>query len=130
MESMSNCLSVPLGKPQKVFKITNTQNCGFLQGKAGSTQIYFQILSRFYLTNHQKTRKQGHKAVPDQASFPHALKQFCYPISYHVTLKKLQELCFDLTVKFVHLTRNFRPLALQDNMTNFCVRSVYHAWHK
>jgi hypothetical protein len=24
-----------LGKPQKVFGNTNTQNCGFLQGKAG-----------------------------------------------------------------------------------------------
>ncbi len=38
-----------LGKPQKVLKITNTQNCGFLQGKAGFAQFYFQKLSRFYL---------------------------------------------------------------------------------
>ncbi len=38
-----------IGKPQKVLKITNTQNCGFLQGKAGFAQFYFQKLSRFYL---------------------------------------------------------------------------------
>ena len=38
-----------LGKPQKVLKITNTQNCGFLQGKAGFAPFYFQKLPRFYL---------------------------------------------------------------------------------
>ena len=40
-----------LGKPQKVFKITNTQNCGFLRGKAGFAQVYFRKLSRFYLSH-------------------------------------------------------------------------------
>jgi hypothetical protein len=40
-----------LGKPQKVFKITNTQNCGFLQVKAGFAQFHLRKISRFYLTN-------------------------------------------------------------------------------
>ena len=39
----------PLGKPQKVFKFTNKQNCGLLQGKASFAQFYFLQLSRFYL---------------------------------------------------------------------------------
>jgi len=39
-----------LSKPQKVFKITITQNCGFLQVKAGFAQFYFRNLSRFYLS--------------------------------------------------------------------------------
>ena len=43
-----------LGKPQKVFKITNTQNCGFLQGKAGFAQFYFRKLFRFYLITSQR----------------------------------------------------------------------------
>jgi hypothetical protein len=43
-----------LGKPQKVFQIAITQNCGFLQVKAGFAPFYFQKLSRFYLGKPQK----------------------------------------------------------------------------
>ncbi len=63
----------PLGKPQKVLKITNMQNCGFLQGKAGFAQFYFQKLSRFYLDEFDGVILQNNRLliVTKTAVIPH-----------------------------------------------------------